>query len=161
VISRLLPPAGGAGTPREPASPVLVRRWDHHPRCVSRARQELRRELGAWGLGELTDTAELVLSELLTNALRHARTPRGRQIETRYERVPGGVRIEVHDANETWPVVQKPSVDAVSGRGLVLVDALTGARWGVSERDGVGKLTWAVVTGDADGAAAEQRGGAG
>jgi hypothetical protein len=32
-----------------------------------------------------------------------------------------------------------------SGRGLALVDALTGARWGVSERDGIGKLVWAVV----------------
>jgi anti-sigma regulatory factor (Ser/Thr protein kinase) len=104
--------------------------------------------LVAWGLGHLADGAELALSELLTNSLRHARKPCGRQIETRYERMAGGVRIEVHDANETWPVLRKASMDEESGRGLALVDALTGGRWGVSEREGVGKLVWAVMTDD-------------
>jgi serine/threonine-protein kinase RsbW len=161
VSSRVPPPADGADTVRDSPGTVLVKRWEHNPRCVAHARHELRQELGTWGIGELTDTAELVLSELLTNALRHARIPRGRLIETRYERVGRGVRIEVHDANETWPAVQKPSVDEESGRGLALVDALTGARWGVSEREGVGKLIWAFVTGDQEAAAAEQPGGAG
>jgi anti-sigma regulatory factor (Ser/Thr protein kinase) len=103
----------------------------------------------AWGLAELADAAELVLSELFTNAVRHARRPRGRRIATCYRRVPGGVCIEVHDACDTWPELRKAEDDEESGRGLALVDALTGARWGVSERDGIGKLVWAVVAAEA------------
>jgi hypothetical protein len=130
------------------AAPVVVRTWPHTPRSIPRARHELRRNLEAWGL-PLADTAEVVLSELLTNAVKHARSPRGRHIETRYEPTPDGcLRIEVHDANETWPVLKAPAADAESGHGLGLVHALTAGRWGVSERQGVGKLIWAVVTDD-------------
>nr|WP_223186712.1 ATP-binding protein [Streptomyces sp. CBMA29] len=127
---------------------LVVKRWTHHPRCVPEARHELRGHLGAWGMPTLADAAEVVLSELLTNSLRHARSPQGRLIETRYERLDGGVQIEVHDANESWPVLQEPSADAECGRGLALVDAITGARWGVSAREGVGKRVWAVVAQD-------------
>lgn len=127
---------------------LLVRRWTPGPRCVGRARRELRRNLRAWGLGEPAESAELVLSELLTNAVQHARSPRGRLVETPYERTHHGVRIEVHDANETWPVLQKPSADAESGRGLALVDVLTRTLWGVSEGEGVGKLIWALIAVD-------------
>ncbi|MFJ5613018.1 ATP-binding protein [Streptomyces sp. NPDC093221] len=112
------------------------------------AREELRRDLVNWGQGELSDQAELVLSELFTNAVRHAQVPWDRLIETRFERLAGGVRIEVHDADETRPVVKEPSMDDEWGRGLALVDALTGGCWGVSGRAGVGKLLWAVVAGD-------------
>lgn len=129
-------------------APILVMRWPRSARCVGAARQELRRELEAWGLGRIAETAELVLSELFGNAVRHACPPRGRQIETRYERAFGGVRIEVHDANENWPELRKATEDEECGRGLLLVDALTGSRWGVSERDGVGKQVWAVVADD-------------
>lgn len=134
----------------------LVSRWPRSPRCVRMARNELRRELGVWGLGELADTAEVVLCELLTNAVRHAQAPRDRLVETRCEPTSdGGVRIEVHDANESWPVLQEPSADAEGGRGLAMVDALTGARWGVSAREGVGKRVWAVVVQDGADAAGE------
>jgi serine/threonine-protein kinase RsbW len=130
--------------------PVLVRQWPRSARCVGVARQELRRQLEAWGLSRLAETAELVLSELFGNAVRHACPPRGRQIETRYERALGGVRMEVHDANENWPELRKATADEECGRGLLLVDALTGSRWGVSERDGVGKRVWAVVADEDD-----------
>ncbi|WP_225844897.1 ATP-binding protein [Streptomyces sp. HPF1205] len=126
---------------------VSVRRWPNGPRCVPRARHHLRQEMEAWGLAPaLVDTAELVVSELVTNAVRHARMPRGRLIETRLQRTGDGVRIEVHDANETRPEVHRAAEDEESGRSLALVEALTGARWGVSSREGVGKLVWAVVS---------------
>ncbi|MFF7192611.1 ATP-binding protein [Streptomyces sp. NPDC008079] len=132
----------------ESATLVWVRRWSRSPRRVQQARRELRDVLNAWGLGELAESAELVLSELLTNAVCHARPPYGREIETRCEREGGGVRIEVHDASEKRPVLRKVPTDAEEGRGLALVEAITGAQWGVSKREGVGKLVWAVVSVD-------------
>jgi len=107
--------------------------------------------LSRWGLLMLADSAALVLSELMTNALKHC-GERDRLIETRFVRLrdgsgrPAGLRVEVHDAGETRPVLQEPSADAESGRGLPLVDALTAGRWGVSHRQGIGKLVWAEIT---------------
>ena len=137
---------GGQVTDGGTPGPV-VSRWPLTGRSVGRARRELRATLGGWGLDHLADPAELVLSELLTNAVRHARTPAGRLVETRYERLPqgGGIRIEVHDANDRMPQMRRPADDDEGGRGLALVDALTGRRWGVSSRQGVGKLVWALV----------------
>ncbi|MFE3772310.1 ATP-binding protein [Streptomyces sp. NPDC059122] len=121
----------------------MVSRWARHPRCVALARAELRRLLDRWGLGVVADDALLVLSELLTNAVRHARVSRGREIETRYSREPQGVRIEVHDAAQNWPQPRTPDVDG--GRGLTIVAALA-ARWGTEVRDGgLGKAVWAVI----------------
>src|SRR5882757_3593322 len=75
-------------------------------RNPGRARRLLRRELADWGVpGELAATAELVLSELVTNALRHARKPPGRLITVRAEIAPGRLlRIEVADASDAEPV---------------------------------------------------------
>jgi serine/threonine-protein kinase RsbW len=150
VSLQLLPSAAEAGKP-------LVRRWPRHPRSVSRARHALVQELAVWGLSGLTDPAELVLSELVTNAVQHTRVPRDRLIETHFERMDGGVRIEVHDADENRPAPQVASTEDEAGRGLALVDALTRGRWGADEREGVGKLIWAVITDDADGCADKQR----
>lgn len=96
----------------------------------------------------LADSAELIVSELVTNAVRHAREPHGRLIGTRFERLGDGVRIEVHDANDRKPERHEVPAEAESGRGLVLVDSLTGGRWGVGNREGVGKMLWAVCADD-------------
>jgi anti-sigma regulatory factor (Ser/Thr protein kinase) len=125
-----------------------VKRWAYEPRCVPAARHDLHRVLMAWELPSLAERAELVLSELLTNAVRYADAPDDSEIETRYERLRDGVRIEVHDVDSRKPLLQEPSIDAENGRGLTLVAAITGGSWGVSEREGVGKLVWAVVTAD-------------
>jgi anti-sigma regulatory factor (Ser/Thr protein kinase) len=79
--------------------------------------------LAGWGFSGIEDAASLVLSELLTNAVRHATTP-GREIETRYLQVPDGLRIEVHDASEARPLMAIPRGDATGGWGLPLVDVL-------------------------------------
>ncbi|WP_329182270.1 ATP-binding protein [Streptomyces sp. NBC_01477] len=123
----------------------VVSRWPLTAYSVGCARHELRAALSGWGLDHLADPAEIVLSELLTNAVRHARAPRGRLVETRYERQKHAIRIEVHDANDRPPQRRRPADDDEGGRGLALVDALTEQRWGVSSRQGVGKLVWAVV----------------
>lgn len=124
------------------------------PRYVPDARHELRATLSRWGLLELADAACVVLSELMTNSVKHTRE-RGHRVEVRFFRVhpaegsrPTGVRLEVHDAEPTVPVLRIPSADAESGRGLTLVDAITGGHWGIAPRDGIGKLTWAELVPD-------------
>ncbi|MFI8941116.1 ATP-binding protein [Streptomyces syringium] len=121
---------------------VVARRWTRHPRCVGSARAELRKALADWGLSSIEGEALLVLSELLTNAVVHARVPRGREIETCFRREGDTVRIAVDDADGRHPVPRPPQADG--GRGLVLVAALAD-RWGVSDRGGVGKSVWAVL----------------
>ncbi|MFJ2561068.1 MULTISPECIES: ATP-binding protein [unclassified Streptomyces] len=125
---------------------VVVLRWRRHPSSVAAARAELRKALAGWGMSALEDSAVLVLSELVTNAVRHARVPSGREIETRFVPVrlpvPDGLRIEVHDASALRPFRWAEPPDACGGRGLVIVDALAD-EWGVTDRGGVGKLVWA------------------
>ncbi|MFJ2439848.1 ATP-binding protein [Streptomyces sp. NPDC087658] len=130
--------------------PVVVLRWSRHPSCVGLARLELRKTLALWGMSALEDSALLILSELVTNAARHARVSQGREIETRYMQRAGaeggrGLRIEVHDASAAAPRQRAHDPDAVDGRGLVIVDALADA-WGVSGRNGPGKLVWAHLS---------------
>lgn len=120
----------------------VASRWVRHPRCVGLARAELRTLLDSWGLTDVSDAALMVLSELLTNAMRHARVAPDQVIETRYFREAGGVRIEVHDAARNWPKPRMP--DAYGGWGLVVVAELAD-RWGVEVSDGNGKSVWAVV----------------
>jgi anti-sigma regulatory factor (Ser/Thr protein kinase) len=109
--------------------------------------------LVAWELSGAEDAALLVLSELLSNAVVHGKVPRGREVETRYLRMAGGVRIEVHDTARELPrPLPLPGGEMCSGRGLFLVEAVAD-RWGVTERAGLGKVVWAEVA--APGSAAE------
>ncbi|MFE9726512.1 ATP-binding protein [Streptomyces sp. NPDC005794] len=122
----------------------VVRRWSHDPRCVGVARAELLTTLRRWGLAPLNDAAALVLSELLTNAGRHARVPRGREIETRFLLVDDGLRIEVHDASPVPPRKRAPDLEADGGRGLFIVAAVADS-WGYGDRAGPGKVAWAEL----------------
>ncbi|MBM9508055.1 ATP-binding protein [Actinacidiphila acididurans] len=135
----MLPVSGAPGEER-----IVAHRWANYDRNVARVRHELRLQMVKWHVPEgVWEPAVLVLSELFTNSLRHARNPEGHQIETRFELQPRGVRIEVHDANAAKPELREASEDEESGRGLTLVDCVTSGRWGVSDRDGIGKLVWA------------------
>ncbi len=126
------------------AAPVVLR-WSRQPENIGRARCALRKALAEWGLNSLEDTATLVLSELLTNAVRHARVSPGREVETRWAPASGGLRIEVHDASSDQPERRPAPPDACDGRGLTLVSALADA-WGASRRNGPGKVVWAHLT---------------
>ncbi|MFI7291150.1 ATP-binding protein [Streptomyces anulatus] len=114
---------------------------------ASRARAALRAKLGEWRADQtISADAELVLSELVTNALR-VEVPGDRMIGVRIEcRERGGLlRLEVSDAGEGRPVVRQPKGLDTAGRGLLIVEALA-HRWGVCERQaGIGKTVWAEL----------------
>ncbi|MFC5883837.1 ATP-binding protein [Kitasatospora sp. CM 4170] len=107
--------------------------------AVGAVRHRLRSALSRWGVPELADTAELLSSELVTNALLH--TGQG----AIFEAVLGAdlrLRIEVQDNAARLPGRRRdPDAEyATSGRGLMLVEALADD-WGVQLR-GDGKVTW-------------------
>ncbi|MFJ3924790.1 ATP-binding protein [Streptomyces sp. NPDC090022] len=116
-------------------------------RAPGRARALVRGQLTHWAVDEDTaDTAELLLSELVTNAVRHSRSPQGRDLGVRLARYDGVLRVEVADAG---PLVKlTPQVVAdwdERGRGLAIVAALA-ERWGQCPRlHGIGKAVWAEV----------------
>ncbi|OKJ23984.1 PAS sensor protein [Streptomyces sp. CB00316] len=121
----------------------LVRRRS----SVPRARALLRAKLGEWRACEApADMAELVLSELVTNALRVAVPGDGMiGVRIRCRGRGASLRLEVSDAGGGRPVVRRPGELETGGRGLLLVEALA-YRWGVDERSaGIGKTVWAEV----------------
>lgn len=125
---------------------AVTGQWPYAAWSVGLARRQLGGVLNAWGLAHCSESAGLVLSELMTNALRYAEPAEKALIGVRWARVEGGVRIEVRDADSgRRPEVRAAGAGDEGGRGLVLVDALTGGRWGVTGVAGGGKTVWAVV----------------
>ncbi|MGW0694927.1 SpoIIE family protein phosphatase [Streptomyces sp. NPDC002738] len=102
---------------------------------VADARKVTTQQLAEWGLGELAFTTELVVSELVTNAIRYAGGPIGlRLIRER------GLVCEVSDPSNTQPRLRRARATDEGGRGLFLVAQLT-ARWG-SRYGRSGKTIW-------------------
>jgi anti-sigma regulatory factor (Ser/Thr protein kinase) len=112
--------------PAEPAAAATVRAW-------------LRRLLSEW-LPDAIETAQLLTSELVTNAILHTADP----IEITAKRSGAILVVEVIDRNPTNPVVKQYGAQAVTGRGLRLVDALAD-RWGVRGDDDR-KAVWFEIT---------------
>ncbi|MFE3214896.1 ATP-binding protein [Streptomyces antimycoticus] len=129
------------GEPREVKFRLSRRRSS-----VPRARALAHAVLGDWSIGQAAHTAELVLSELVTNAMR-VRAPHDRLVGVRMVWLPeeGLLRLEVSDAGDGKPEVRAPREDETGGRGLLLVEALAD-RWGFEPRAyGVGKTVWAEL----------------
>lgn len=110
-----------------------------------------------WGLGELADTVELVVSELVTNAVQASVDHDGRPrysaeyglacVHLRLSTDGLALLVEVWDENALPPAPVQPNLADEGGRGLMLVDALT-ERWGWSlPSSGRGKIVWALVVG--------------
>jgi serine/threonine-protein kinase RsbW len=108
---------------------------------VRLARQVTRDVLARWRLAYLEDTAVLLVSELVTNAVRHARQTRAIALDL--EIGDTWLRIEVQDADPCWPHRRTPGSFDESGFGLVLVDGLA-TNWGVRET-ATGKAVWAEL----------------
>ena len=91
---------------------------------------------------EVVEAAELVVTELLTNALLHGQAPVRVAVSGRPGQ--GVARVEVHDGSKVLPVRTISDSDGMTGRGLALVDAVC-ADWGV-EPTGDGKSVWAELS---------------
>ncbi|MEU1402347.1 ATP-binding protein [Streptomyces sp. NPDC005728] len=106
---------------------------------VRHIRRIVRSLLGEWGLGHLTDTLELAVSELVTNVVRHVPDRRCSLVVMRQT---AGVRVEVTDGWRELPLVPSvPNPETESGRGLTLLDAVVD-KWGVAPGAGGGKNVW-------------------
>lgn len=108
------------------------------PLSARRARSFVTGALEQLGIDEVADTATLLVSELVTNAMLHA----GGELLVRVSDAsdPGAVRVEVGDGSSRAPRRQSYGPEAVTGRGMVLVDALADS-WGC-EVGPDGKVVW-------------------
>lgn len=110
-------------------------------------RELLRRR--AWGGPDREAVAELLTSELVTNALVH--TGHGAEVTATVVDEPDGreadrLRVEVRDFLALQPRPQRPGSESTHGRGLLLVQSLADA-WGV-RRQGAGKVVWFELDGE-------------
>lgn len=114
--------------------------------AVPCARLHARHVVQEWGLDELRDTVELLVSELVTNAVQASRRLRTAQLP-----VVGlslacdqiSVVIQVWDASDDMPLPQRADPDDGSGRGLMIIETLS-SNWG-AYRKSSGKVVWAQI----------------
>ena len=141
-VSRLDAPATAAGA--DPAAGEVVGQplvLESFASAVAAARRYVREALRRLGAEEVEDSAELGVSELVTNAMLHARTA----FTVTVRAMPGGrVRVEVTDSSPVPVQMRRLGVTATTGRGLQLVAAAS-LDWGVDPLPvdlGVGKTVW-------------------
>jgi serine phosphatase RsbU (regulator of sigma subunit)/PAS domain-containing protein/anti-sigma regulatory factor (Ser/Thr protein kinase) len=125
--------------------PEQVADWEvpDDPAAVSRIRAEATRRLESWGIGESAFTTELILSELVTNAIRYGGSP----ISLRLLRDRDSLICEVADGTSTSPHLRRAAFTDEGGRGLFLVAQMS-RRWGTRYTDR-GKIIWAEQALDA------------
>ncbi|GKQ35052.1 SpoIIE family protein phosphatase [Streptomyces sp. A012304] len=147
VLHALLPQGGAADdvalllarTRGLPASQVAT--WDipADPALVAPIRKQVVDRLARWSLSEASFTAELVVSELVTNAIRYGARP----IRLRLIHDAATLICEVSDTNHTAPHLRRAKTWDEGGRGLLLVAQLT-QRWG-TRHTADGKTIWAEI----------------
>jgi hypothetical protein len=116
--------------------------WESDPpvQAVPHTRERVTMTLAEWGLtGEPVEPTLLVVTELLSNAIDHARGP----VQLSVELAAETVHVEVRDATPDPPQLQPPDPARARGRGVHLVEALS-LRWGWTAAP-PGKVVWADV----------------
>jgi anti-sigma regulatory factor (Ser/Thr protein kinase) len=115
------------------------------PSSVAVARRRLTADLVSAGIFEpAVGDAALVVSELLSNAIRHAAPPPGSQVRVTWTLSDGALRIAVSDAGAgSLPRLTRATLSAPGGRGLGIVESLS-SQWGVRRDDGE-TTVWAVL----------------
>jgi anti-sigma regulatory factor (Ser/Thr protein kinase) len=101
----------------------------HAPAC---ARWYTRQAALKWNLPGLADTAELLCSELVTNAVQASDGAQGAVVKLWLVADSDSLTVAVWDSSDSLPVLQAPGPDDYSGRGLLIVDALS-THWGASQ----------------------------
>jgi anti-sigma regulatory factor (Ser/Thr protein kinase) len=124
------------------------------PSAVSCARGHVRTVALEWGLADLADTAELLASEIATNAVQASQRLRPRADlpvvpVIRLWVTSDGVCMVIHvwDASDEMPILQDFAADGEGGRGLLLVSTL-GKDWGAYRKAEGGKVVWVMITPD-------------
>lgn len=112
------------------------------PDAVPKARRFVSLCLAGEPPGTIHDV-QLVLTELVTNALLHGEPP----LSVRLVHLGSSVRVEVEDSSPALPMRARPDPEAMTGRGLALVAALSRA-WGVDPGRRPGKVVWAELDAD-------------
>jgi anti-sigma regulatory factor (Ser/Thr protein kinase) len=109
------------------------------------AREDTRKTLCLWGLEDQVDDAQVIVSELVTNAIRHGAGP----VETRISCEGVYLHMEVHDDGPGRPVRRHATVEDVSWRGLTVIDGLIRPYGGslivVNDDTGDGKTVCASI----------------
>ena len=113
------------------------------PAAAMTARSEVTRRLAKRLTVGVLEDVRLLLTELVTNALRHGAVKPDDEIAVRAEVTDGTVRIEVQDPGRNGPVEPREPGTHGGGYGLYLVDRLT-HQWGVDRRDGT--VVWAELS---------------
>jgi anti-sigma regulatory factor (Ser/Thr protein kinase) len=115
------------------------------PASVAVARQRLAADLSAAGIFETAvGDAVLVVSELLSNAIRHARPLPGASVQVAWALGDNAIEVAVSDGGAaTTPARTLASVSALGGRGLGIVEYVA-RRWGIRSDDS-GQTVWAVL----------------
>ncbi|WP_086562391.1 SpoIIE family protein phosphatase [Streptomyces africanus] len=146
VLAGLLPPRPAddvallvARTRALDASQVATWAVPDDPSAVAQTRKDVVAQLERWGLSDAVFVTELVVSELVTNAIRHARPPI--QLRLIHDNT---LICEVSDGGNTAPHLRRPRTYDEGGRGLLLVAQLT-ERWGTRQA-ATGKTIWAEQT---------------
>ncbi|MFE6719152.1 SpoIIE family protein phosphatase [Streptomyces albidoflavus] len=122
-----------------PSSDVAAWELDSDPKGVSTARKACSRQLAEWGMTDLSFTTELMVSEMVTNAVRYGKAPiRLRLIRDR------SLICETHDSGSSAPHVRHAASGDEGGRGLFMLSQMA-ARWGVrfDPQGTTGKTVWA------------------
>ncbi|MFD0397140.1 ATP-binding protein [Kitasatospora sp. NPDC127121] len=131
----------------EPLARPAMAKLPYAPQSASAARRLVRDALADWELGHLADDAELVVTELVSNAVKTGCLTEMRVgVAPMTNRAGQAVRISVRDGSCALPVLIGAAHDAESGRGLALVDRLA-VVWGV-DLEPHGKTTWADIAVD-------------
>ncbi len=144
------PPSPLADAPaRAPDQPAATCTLDARPESVKTGRDFTRSTLLGWGMAAPADVAELVVSELVTNALRHGVSATGglrgeHTVRLRLLAQAPFVMCMVADSGSEIPVLRDSDPAAESGRGLQVVEACS-VRWGWHLLDGGGKVVWALL----------------
>ena len=110
------------------------------PASVPQARRFVRDVLRRWGLEEYEEAGSLLVSELVTNAVLHARS----DVDVDLAELADGVVLAVSDGSPSLPVLRRHMREAGTGRGLWLLGQYS-RRAGVDVRRGTGKQVWAAL----------------